>query len=156
MISRPSRALWIVLLLFVGAFGGLTASASAKEGSTVHVVNIPTADRFTPFVVTIHQGDVVRWVNGDTDDHTVVSDDPFTTAGHEGTNHLIAGTDSNAGEPGNYSLRFSRPGIFTYYCRFHAVLDGSNQPTAPGPKGGIQDANGNYGTPMSGVIVVLN
>jgi hypothetical protein len=25
----------------------------------------------------------------------------------------------------------------------------------PGPDGGIEDANGNFGTPMSGVITVL-
>jgi hypothetical protein len=42
-----------------------------------------------------------------------------------------------------------------YYCRFHAQLDAFNQPIAPGPDGGVQDANGNFGTPMSGVITVL-
>ena len=31
----------------------------------------------------------------------------------------------------------------------------SPQPIAPGPDGGIQDTNGNYGTPMSGVVTVL-
>jgi hypothetical protein len=52
-------------------------------------------------------------------------------------------------------LHFTHPGTFAYYCRFHAMLDDANQPTAPGPQGGIQDANGNFGTPMMGEITVL-
>jgi hypothetical protein len=36
-------------------------------------------------------------VNTDTDDHTVVSDDAFDTAGHRGIDHLIHGTDANHG-----------------------------------------------------------
>ena len=40
-----------------------------------------------------------------------------TTAGHLGTNALLP-----AG--GTFELRFSHPGTFVYYCRFHAHLDG--------------------------------
>jgi hypothetical protein len=60
-----------------------------------------------------------------------------------------------SGEGGTFVLSFDHPGIFVYYCRFHATLDEFNQPKAPGPDGGIQDPDGNYGTPMSGVITVL-
>jgi hypothetical protein len=34
-------------------------------------------------------------------------------------------------------------------------LDAAYQLVAPGPEGGIQDAKGNFGTPMMGVITVL-
>jgi plastocyanin len=67
----------------------------------------------------------MEWINRDTDDHTVVSDDAFDTADHRGTNHLLPGTDSNGGQPGRFVLRFDRPGTFVYYCRFHAHLDAS-------------------------------
>jgi plastocyanin len=117
-------------------------------------VVVPGEDRFFPLAITIHKGQCVEWVNQDTDDHTVVSDDAFDTAGNEGTNHLLPGTDSNGGQPGRFVLRFDRRGTFVYYCRFHAHLDGDNQPVAPGPDGGIQDASGNFGTPMMGVITV--
>ncbi len=30
-----------------------------------------------------------------------------------------------------------------------------SQPIAPGPFGGIQDSNGNFGTPMNGVVTVV-
>jgi hypothetical protein len=79
----------------------------------------------------------------------------FTTTGHRDVNQLLPGTDSNGAKPGKLLLRFNHVGTFAYYCRFHATLDADNQPIAPGPNGGIQDANGNYGTPMNGIITVL-
>ena len=145
------RKLLPILVVAVAAatfipIGVISASASHQDGS-VRKVNIPEEDRFAPFAVTIRVGDTVKWSNGDADDHTVVSDDAFNTAGHKGTDHLLP-----AGQ--TFVLRFNHPGVFVYYCRFHAALDSFNQPTAPGPDGGIHQ-NGNYGTPMSGVITVL-
>jgi plastocyanin len=137
------------------AISGLAApTLAAPERRTVQVI-VPADDRFTPFALTIRAGQSVEWINRDTDDHTVVSDDAFDTAGHRSTDHLLLGTDSNGGRPGRFVLRFDRPGTFVYYCRFHAHLDAFNQPVAPGPRGGIQDATGNFGTPMMGVITVL-
>jgi plastocyanin len=139
-------------LVALAAFGAISSQADHGRRdharAQAHQVTVPGEDRFTPFALTIHTGDSVTWANHDTDDHTVVSDDAFDTAGHRGTNaSLPAG--------GTFTLHFSHPGTFVYYCRLHAHLDGSNQPVAPGPDGGIQDSNGNFGTPMSGVITVL-
>ena len=128
--------------------------AEASRPKTV-TVNIPGEDRFAPFAVTVSVGDKVQWVNGDTDDHTVVADKAFDTAGHDNVNHVIKGTGTaGTGAPGQFSLVFNHPGTFVYYCRFHSHLDAANQPVAPGPKGGIQDANGNFGTPMMGIVTV--
>ncbi len=157
MSGLSSLALRIGALVALLGAGLIVAPASAASprGQSIRVVTVPEADRFAPFVVTIHVGDVVEWVNKDTDDHTVVSNDFFTTAGHQGTDHLLPGTDSNGGKPGRFALKFEQPGVFAYYCRFHAQLDSFHQPIAPGPDGGIQDANGNFGTPMNGIITVL-
>ena len=122
--------------------------AGGSSRPTVRNVTVPEADRFVPFAKTIHVGDTVRWTNNDTDDHTVVSDDAFDTAGHQGTDHLLP-------TGGTYELTFDQAGTFVYYCRFHARLDSYQQPVAPGPEGGIQGNAGNFGTPMSGVITVL-
>jgi plastocyanin len=139
----------IGMLLLVVSLLGAASPIWAESRGHVQKVTVPPEDRFTPFALTIHAGDTVQWVNHDTDDHTVVSDDAFTTAGHQDTNHLLGGNG------GTFSLHFTHPGTFVYYCRFHAHLDSFHQPVAPGPKGGIQDAKGNFGTPMSGVITVL-
>ena len=133
-----------------------TASSASSPRHGRHVILIPDTDKFVPFQMTVHEGDTVTWVNEDTDNHTVVSDDAFNSDGHHGLNHLLLGTDDNNGKPGMFSLRFDDSGTFVYYCRFHAHLDGNNQPVAPGPDGGIQDSSGNFGTPMSGVITVVD
>jgi len=139
------------ILLVVAALvplGAIGASAARGYGGRTRTVKIPDEDRFTPFSITIHAGDSVKWFNGDSDDHTVVSDDAFDTAGNKGTDHLLPSGQT-------FSLQFAHAGVFVYYCRFHAHLDEFNQPAAPGPDGGIQDQNGNFGTPMSGVVTVL-
>jgi len=138
-------ALAIAAAFTISAIG---AGASGGGGTVGHVI-VPHSDRFNPFAVTIHAGDKVKWVNHDTDDHTVVTDNAFDTAGHKGVNKRLTASG------GALSLRFKHPGTFVYYCRFHARLDAKNQPVAPGPDGGIQASNGNFGTPMSGVITVL-
>jgi len=145
----------LALMILVGTFG-FAVSSSADHGSKSHrQVIVPGEDRFAPFGLTIRSGESVTWVNMDTDDHTVVSDDFFNTAGHNGTDVLIPGTDNNGGQPGTFTLHFSHAGTFVYYCRFHSHLDDAHQPKAPGPDGGIQDPNGNFGTPMMGIITVL-
>jgi plastocyanin len=133
----------------VASAGGAADSGSHRAATKVRDVTVPESDRFTPFALTIRSGDTVRWVNNDEDDHFVVSDDAFNTAGHEGTDQEL-GADG-----GTFALRFNHPGTFVYYCRLHAHLDEFNQPVAPGPDGGIQDPDGNFGTPMSGVITVV-
>ena len=72
-----------------------------------------------------HAGQVVQWVNTDTDDHTVVSDDAFNTAGHRGLDHLLPGTESNGGRPGTFFVRFTQPGTFGYVCLVHPAMVGT-------------------------------
>jgi len=140
-ISAPA----LLICLLVLSIAGLAQSAPPAVTRTIQV---PGEDRFVPFAITIHVGDTVRWVNNDTDAHYVVSDDAFNTSGRRGVNTLI--------QPGKaFALKFSKAGVFPFYCRFHAALDAHNQPIAPGPFGGIQDSNGNFGTPMSGVVTVV-
>jgi len=154
MSIRPFAAVPVVLVL-LSIFGLIAGGGAAQERRHHRMVVVPQEDRFQPFAITIRAGDTVDWVNMDTDDHTVVSDDAFDTADHHGVDVLLPGTDSNAGQSGRFSLQFTKPGTFVYYCRFHAHLDHVDQPIAPGPRGGIQDASGNFGTPMMGTITVL-
>ena len=152
MSARRIRCLTLsmfsVCLLVLGAANrSMAASGDAK--APARQIIVPGEDRFTPFAITIRVGQKVTWVNNDTDDHTVVSNDAFNTAGHRGVNMLLKANG------GKITLTFKHPGVFPFYCRFHAMLDADNQPKAPGPDGGIQDSDGNFGTPMNGVITVL-
>jgi len=155
MQFEPRRLALILSLLILG-FGAVTPSRGGEDRRNTHrQVIVPGEDRFTPFAQTIRVNEIVTWVNTDTDDHTVVSDDFISTTGHRKLDVVLVGTDNNGGKPGIFSLRFTSPGTFVYYCRLHAHLDASHQPAAPGPEGGIEDADGNHGTPMMGVITVL-
>jgi plastocyanin len=160
-LIKIGLTVFALLAAAVAVFATLASAAPSNAPSSwmththTHRVTIPHEDRFVPYALTIHAGDSVMWVNDDTDDHTVVSDDTFNTSDHKGLNVIIKGTDSNGGKPGTLTLHFTHHGAFVYYCRFHSHLDSFHQPVAPGPEGGIQDVNGNSGTPMTGVIVVV-
>lgn len=151
--SRKAIAVSVAVLLVLALL--VPVGVVLADRPSKHVVTVPGEDRFSPYVMVIKAGEQVTWVNQDTDDHTIVSNDFFTTTNHRGVNLLLKGTDSNNGNPGHITFRFDKPGVFAYYCRFHAMLDSAHQPVAPGPDGGIQDANGNFGTPMNGVVIVL-
>jgi plastocyanin len=142
-------ALALALLVAGTSRPGFAGSSVSGAAPTVHII-VPDEDRFIPFAVTVRVGQKVEWINNDTDDHTVVSDDAFNTAGHRGVNMLLPANG------GSSTLTFEHPGVFPFYCRFHATLDADNQPKAPGPDGGIQDPDGNFGTPMNGVVTVLS
>ncbi len=148
---RIRRVRWVFLGLIVTCVFALIRSNTRAQTSLpiMQQIIVPDEDRFVPFAITVRVGQAVQWINRDTDDHTVVSNDIFNTAGHRGTNVLLPGNG------GTFALTFSHPGMFPFYCRFHAVLDRFHQPKAPGPDG-IQDPNGNFGTPMNGVITVLS
>jgi len=154
MSSLRVRGCLLLLLalgmLVLGFSSRVRAGDGSDDGKPAAVqILVPDEDRFIPFAVTVHVGQKVTWTNNDADDHTIVSDNAFNTAGHRGVNVLLKANG------GTFSLRFFHAGVFPYYCRFHSMLDAHNQPKAPGPDGGIQDPNGNYGTPMSGVVTVV-
>jgi len=127
-------------ILFALSFGAvITKRIAAAERTKPHkMVIVPGEDRFSPFALSIRSGEDVQWINMDTDDHTIVSNDFFNTAGNNGTDMILLGTDNNNGKPGTFMLHFSHPGTFNYYCRFHAHLDDDHQPVAPGPRGGTR------------------
>jgi plastocyanin len=158
MSNRLSRrsALALSLGLFTALLAVLVYATNAQAAKPKTIVMVPEEDRFEPFVTTVKAGSSVRWINADTDDHTIVTDDFFNTTGqNKHVDMTLPGTESNGDQPGTAFLNFGHPGVFVYYCRFHSHLDASHQPVAPGPDGGIQDDSGNYGTPMMGVVVVL-
>ena len=67
---------------------------------------MPESDRFTPFAMTIHPGDRVRWLNNDEDVHFVVSDDAFNTTDNTATDQELHA------DGGTLTLKFSHHGTF--------------------------------------------
>src|SRR5262245_40285586 len=104
LIRASVGAAAISLLLAAGMTSPARDKTKKAAGQGHKMVIIPGEDRFTPFAITIRPGESVQWVNMDTDDHTVVSDDFFNSAGHQGTDQLLPGTDSTGGTPGTFTL----------------------------------------------------
>jgi len=148
MSVRRLRFLSVVLLLLGMLTLTLSTQAVADDRKPKRIT-IPGEDRFAPFAITVKVGQKVVWINQDDEDHFLVSIDAFNTAGHRGTDKVIPPN-------GKVSLTFRHAGVFPFYCSLHAMLDADNQPIAPGPDGGIQDKNGNFGTPMNGVVTVID
>src|SRR5262249_15021649 len=130
MIALSHRFPWRGLALAGMLTMPLGLARAAEHDNVRQQIIVPGEDRFTPFALTIEVGDTVEWINEDTDDHTVVSDDVFNTTGPVGLNHLLPGTVSNNGKPGKFRIHFNHPGTFVYFCRFHSKLNGENQPVA--------------------------
>ncbi|MBZ0223948.1 MAG: hypothetical protein K8F35_13065 [Dokdonella sp.] len=93
-----------------GLFGAGAAQA------TVHVVTANDDMTFTPAQLTIHQGDIVRFVNGGGLHNVRADDDSF-----------ICALDCNLhGAPSaqlwQVSRQFNRLGTIGYYCEQHGDL----------------------------------
>ncbi len=108
MFSKKMGLTVAIALVLSGALMLTVATpSSARDDGRVRQVTVPQADQFTPFALTIRAGDTVMWVNTDTDNHTVVSDDFFNTTNNHGANRLLLGTDNNGGRPGVVRLEFA-------------------------------------------------
>lgn len=143
-----------VFVLATASFNIAMAASDADVETDVspdvqatRVVDIPGADYFTPYVVNIRAGDTVRFMNSDSDAHTVTSDPAYSSGVYSNINVTLRG-HSATGVPGVVRIRFPRPGTFTYYCRNHAHLM-QGQPV----NGGLVGA-GIPGRPMTGIIIV--
>ncbi|PYN05664.1 MAG: hypothetical protein DME06_19470 [Candidatus Rokuibacteriota bacterium] len=92
-LRSRSGQLRLVFAFVIGLLGYFGVTSDTWAGGPRHhrLVTVPQEDRFMPFALTIRAGETVEWVNLDTDDHTVVSDDAFDTAGHKGTDQLLPG-----------------------------------------------------------------
>src|SRR5258706_13245146 len=116
-LSKLCRwALPSLLLCFV-SLHALSQNAPKGNHAPIRQIIVPLEDRFTPFAITVRVGQPVVWVNNDADDHTVVSDDAFNTAGHRGTDFLLP---SNGGQ---FTLVSKQSGVFPFSCRFHTRPD---------------------------------
>src|ERR1043165_857545 len=108
MSSKVFLKQWFPLLILLCAFTSFGTALAEDQAQTVtKTVNIPDSDQFIPFAVTIHVGDSIKWVNKDTDDHTIVAVSKYTTTDHKSVNHVILGTDNNSGQPGVFTLKFN-------------------------------------------------
>ncbi|TAM59587.1 Cupredoxin [bacterium] len=142
------------LAVAMAALLALAASVPAAQAAPGPVyVHMNGANDFLEPVVAVEPGQPVVFVNQDTDAHTIVGFDPQTGRRPLAINGRAAGTPGASHGVGTYTVRLSRPGIYTYYCSVHAALVKTfGQAVQAAPRRGV---NG-FGGAMSGVIIVTH
>lgn len=88
----------------------ITSGCATKTVKPIETdrVEMPKSYRFDPPASAVVPGTTVTWHNGDNFSHSVRFDDPDVTP-----DLVLAPGESK-------SVRFDRPGEYTYYCTFHA------------------------------------
>ena len=119
-----------------------TNSTNNNNNSSENIVTIPkgsanpevditkfTAKKwYTPSPITINVNDTIKWINNDTEPHTVTSGIGGGIGSAASIN--IKGKpnglfDSGAFKPGDsYSLKFNESGTFNYFCTIHPWMEG--------------------------------
>jgi plastocyanin len=106
MISRKGRS----VVASVAAMALVVALASTAVATQFAAKIVGFA--FAPSTVTIHVGDSIEWVNGDSVGHTVTADDASFDTGT-----IAGGTKA--------SLTFDTVGTFPYHCSIHSSMHGT-------------------------------
>ncbi len=92
----------------VTGIGGAQTQAQTNPATSIQMV----ANAFTPKSLTVKSGTMVKWTNADTVSHTVTADN--------------GSYNSGTIQPGqSYSLTFTIPGTYTYYCTLHSGMTGT-------------------------------
>lgn len=104
----------VVAGLAAAALVHLGGSASVRADSTVEVP--VQAFAYQPTTISVPVGTTVVWTNHDPVDHTVTDVDGAYDSG------LF-------GESGTFSMTFTTPGTYTYYCIPHPMMIGTIEVT---------------------------
>jgi len=98
----PALTLPLLPVLFI------TLSFTSRPVETLTVVTIQGME-FLPKVTKVHVGETVRWVNDTYTLHNVVSNDGLFKS-------------PMLEESQGFSFRFTKPGIYKYYCKPHRLM----------------------------------
>ncbi|HET9394009.1 MAG TPA: cupredoxin family copper-binding protein [Candidatus Rubrimentiphilum sp.] len=100
------------LMLSVAAAVSLVSVAAVSPAMpAAHTVQIK-GFAFAPKSLTINAGETVKFVNDDSEAHTVVADKGAFSSG---------GLDTND----SWSVRLQKPGTYTYFCSLHPYMKGT-------------------------------
>ncbi|MHB1544343.1 MAG: cupredoxin domain-containing protein [Gammaproteobacteria bacterium] len=145
---RQGMILFVTFLLA----GVASCSAAAPLLKPVYI-HMNGANMFLENVVAVQPGQPVIFVNEDTGIHMVLGYNPLTGKANPHFNGTLLGTPGPSHPVHTYTIRFSHPGVYYYYCPVHAMLKVApgnihvpvKRPTVHG-----------FGTPMAGLIIVTN
>lgn len=97
-------------LALAGCSGGGDSTDGDGSGSTATVEIVEFA--YAPETVAVDAGTEINWANSDGAPHTATADDGSFDTG------TLKRDDEAA-------VSLDEPGTYTYYCRFHAFMNGT-------------------------------
>ncbi len=102
-------------------FGGKTTLAPADKADTsqdeANTKRIKISNMtFSPQSTTVTAGTTVRWVNDDSTEHAIATED--------GAGAPESFDSANIPKGAAYTLKLSKPGTYKYYCKFHPNMKG--------------------------------
>jgi aldose sugar dehydrogenase len=92
---------------------------SSNSPNKVTIVGVRDLQSYDPNPINIKAGDTVTWINADLVAHTVTSGknyDPLTSGKIFNSGSIISN--------GEYSHKFTKPGVYDYICLFHPNMKG--------------------------------
>jgi plastocyanin len=110
--------------------GGKSFNVTIPKGSAnpeVDITKLGPRQWYFPRQVTIHTNDTIRWINQDTEAHTVTSG---VGAGIESLINNKRGTPNGIFDSGlfktgeSWTHTFTNPGTYTYFCTIHPWMEG--------------------------------
>jgi plastocyanin len=102
------NALIVLPMLVISSINLCICADMSQQGtSTVDIKGFS----FQPSSMTVQVGTTVTWVNHDSADHTITSDD-----GKFESNNIMSG--------GEFRFAFSKPGTYNYHCGIHPSMTG--------------------------------
>jgi plastocyanin len=102
------NGLIVLSMLLISSINlGICADISQPSAITVDIKDFS----FQPNSITVQVGTSVTWVNHDSVDHTITSDDGKFDSGN-----IMSG--------GEFKFAFSQPGTYSYHCSIHPTMIG--------------------------------
>lgn len=103
-----------IALAGCAGYGPPAGPQTTSGENTVKIQNFA----FIPSNLTVTRGTTVTWINEDTVNHQVTSDDPVMAAqGRSFSSPIIP-------KGGTYTVMFGTPGDYTYHCGLHTHMKG--------------------------------
>ena len=113
MRARSSLCALAGCLALAGCSGDDDSPDQAGAGGTADPAFVAIAEfAYEPETITVEPGTELTWTSSDRAPHTATADD-----GSFDTGTLKRGDEA--------AVRLEEPGTYTYYCRFHAFMNGT-------------------------------
>src|SRR6187551_2980698 len=105
----------------------IVAIPKGSANPEVDITNLSPRQWYKPAVITINVNDTVKWINDDTEPHTITSGlgGGLASAATNSKGKPNGFFDSGLFKPGDsWSFKFNKSGTFNYFCTIHPWMEG--------------------------------